>query len=114
MKRSFHKNVVHADGGDFYFEGFDAEFPYKIMLKRLSAFRAKAADALVGVITGKRGEIHAGDRAEEPRCLPFLFYRAARYLRLCEALDRAGVHANFLHPIQIEWNSGVGQQRAAA
>jgi hypothetical protein len=33
-------------------------------------------------------------------------------LRLCPTLDRAGIHPHFLHPIQIERDAGIGQERA--
>jgi hypothetical protein len=114
VKRGLNKNMVDANGGDFYLEFFDAEFLDEIVLKRLSSLGAKAPHALIGVIAGKCGEIHAGNCAQKPRRLPLFFYRAARHLRLGAALNRAGVHSNFLHPIQIEGNSGVGQKRAAA
>ena len=32
-------------------------------------------------------------------------------MRLCAALDRAGVHPHFPDPIQIERNAGIPEQR---
>ena len=40
-------------------EGFDAEFGDEFLLKRVATFGAEAADAFVGVVAGKCGEVHA-------------------------------------------------------
>jgi hypothetical protein len=85
---------------------------YEILLHGLPCLGAQTAHTLVRVIAGKCGQIHAGNRPEKPSRLPFLLHRSSRDLRLGTAFDCARVHANFLHPIQVERNSRVSQERA--
>ena len=114
MQRGFDESVVDADGAHLDAEFLDPEFLDEILLDRLSRLRAQAPHALVGVVAGERRQVHAGDRAQKPCGLPFFLHRAARYLRLGAAFHGARVHANFLHPIQIERNTGVGEKRASS
>ncbi len=52
-------------------------------------------------------------RKSQAACHSFFTVRRAS-LRLRTALHRAGVHANFLHPIQIERNAGIRQEARPA
>jgi hypothetical protein len=99
MKRRLNKNVVDANGSHFDLKCFNAEFLYEIVLKRLTTLRAKAPHPLIRIIAGQGGQIHAGNCSQKPRRLPFFFNRAATHLRLGAALNRAGVHPDFLYPI---------------
>ena len=110
MQRSFNERVIDANRRDFDAELLDAKFLDQFLLDRLPRFRAQPPHALVGVVAGKRGQIHAGDRAQKPRRLPFFLYSPSRDLRLRAALDGAGVHSHFLHPIQIKRDPGVRQR----
>ena len=112
VQRGFNKQVIHANCGDFHFEFFNSQLVHQILLHRLTRLGTQTAHTLFGVIAGKRGQIHAGDRPQEPGRLPFLLHGSARDLRLGTAFHRACVHANFLHPIQVERNSRVWLERA--
>ena len=110
MQRGFNERVIHADRADLDAESFDAKFLNQFLLHRMPRLGAESAHAFVRVIAGKRGQVHACDRAQKPCRLPFLLHRAACHLRLGAALHRTGVHANFLHPIQVERDAAIGQQ----
>jgi hypothetical protein len=114
VQRGLNKNMVDANGGDLYIELFDSEFLHEILLHGVVRLRAQPAYSLISIIAGKSGEIDTRDRSEKPRRLPFLFNRSARYLRLGSTIHRASVHTNFLHPVQVERNSGVWQKWAVA
>ena len=112
VQRCFNKHVVDANCSYLHFEFVNPQFVHQILLHRLPRLRTKTAHALFRVVAGKRGQIHAGDRPQKPRRLPFLLYSSSRYLRLGAAFHRARVHSNFLYPIQVERNSRVLLQRA--
>ena len=111
MQRGFDESVINANRAHLDAEFLDAEFLHEILLDGLSRLRAQSPHALIGVVAGERCQIHAGDRAQKPCGLPFFLHRSARHLRLGAAFHGARVHANFLHPVQIERNAGVREQR---
>ena len=74
--------------------------------------RAQTADALVRVISGKSGQIHASDRPQKPGRLPIFFYTSPRDMRLRPAFDCARIDAHLAHPIQVEGYPRIRQQRA--
>ena len=114
VQRRFDKHVIHANGCDLHFEFFNSQLVHQILLHRLPRLRAQTAHTFFRVIAGKRGQIHARDRPQQPCRLPFLLHGSSRYLGLGAAFHCAGVHANFLHPIQVERNSRVLLERAPA
>jgi hypothetical protein len=77
----------------------DPKLLFNFLLNGMPALRAQTAYALIGVVAGKSGQIHAGDGAQKPRRLPFFFHGSPRDLGLGAALDRAGVDSHFAHPI---------------
>ena len=81
------------------------------LLDGMPGLRAQAANALVGVIAGKSGQIHAGNRPQKPRRLPIFFYGSSRDMGLNAALDCAGVDSDFSYPIEVEGNAGIREQR---
>src|SRR5208282_2732302 len=107
----FHKRVIHADGSDLNLKFLDPQLLFQFRLDGMPSLRAQTANALVGVIAGKSCQIHAGNRAQKPCRLPFFFHGSARDLRLSAALDRAAVDAYFAHPIQIERDAVIPEQR---
>ena len=110
----FDEKMVDADGGDFDVEGCDAEFRDEFMLQRMTAFGAEAADAFVGVVAGKSGEVHDGDGAEKPGGLVVLFYGAARAEGSGAAFDGGGVDADGFDPVEIEGDAAVRLEREIA
>src|SRR6267378_4756586 len=110
--RGFDEGVINADGSDLDIEALDAKLLYELVLNRLSRLGAQTANTLVGVVAGECRQIHAGDGAQEPSRLPFLFYRSPRADGLRAALDGASVHAHRVHPIQIQRNTAVGLEIA--
>ena len=110
-RRRFDKAVIDANRRDLDFEFFDLQLLYQVVLDGLPGLGAQAAHALVGVVAGKSGQIHAGDGAQQPGGLPFFFHRAARNVSLRPALHRAGVDANLLHPVEIQRDAAIREQR---
>src|SRR6266481_726417 len=105
--RGFHEGVINADGSDLDVKALDAKPLNEFALDRLSRLGAQSANTLVSVVAGERRQIHAGDSAQKPCGLPFLLYGSPSADGLCAALDRAGVHAHCIYPIQIQWNAAV-------
>src|ERR1700674_2813465 len=95
----FHKGVINADGSDLYTEALDTKLLHKFVLNRLSRLGAQSPNTLVGVIAGERRQIHAGDGAQEPSCLPFLLDRPPGADGLRAALDRGGGRAPRFIPL---------------
>src|SRR5260221_13393411 len=89
VERSFHKRVVDANGSDLDLQLLDAELLFQLLLERVPCLRAQTANALVGVITGKSCQIHAGNRPQKTCRLPFFLYSSSRDMGLNAALDRA-------------------------
>ncbi len=105
--RRLDERVVHANSRHLDLQTFDPKLSHDFLLERLARFGAEPKHALVGVVTRKRGEVHARDGAQQPRGLPLFFHRAASPQRLRAALHGAGVHANGIHPIQVQRNAAV-------
>ena len=95
--------MIHANRRNLDVEIFDSQAFYEFVLNRLPGLRAQAADALVGVVSRKGREVHAGDGPQQPCRLPVFFHGATRHMTLRPAFHGAGIHSNLLHPIQIEW-----------
>jgi hypothetical protein len=111
VQSSFNKCVVHTDRSDLNLQFLDPKLLFHFLLDGVPGLRAQTANALVGIIAGKRGQIHAGNRSQKPRRLPFFFYGSSSDMGLNAALDCAGVDSDFADPIQIEGNAGIRQQR---
>ncbi len=110
-QRGLDERVINAYGRNLHSELLDAKFPHQIRLDRLPRFCTQTPYAFVRVIAGERRQVHARNRPQKPRRLPFFLDRSPCHLRLRAALHGAGVHAHFLYPVQIEWNPGVRKQR---
>src|SRR5579863_9043165 len=110
---SFNEGMINADCSYIDLERFNPKLPHQFCLKRLPCFSAEATHSLLSVIAGERGEVHAGDGAEQPRRLPFFFNAATTNMRLCAAFHRAGVDANVFYPIKIQGDPAVAAQRHA-
>ena len=109
--RGLDKRVIHTDGRDLDLKTLNSQPLFQIGLNRMPALGTQAAHALVGVIPGERGQVHATDGAEQPRGLPFFFHRATGNLALRPALNRAAIDPDLLHPVEVERNSAVGKKR---
>src|SRR5260370_35947367 len=92
--RGFDEGVINADGSDLDIEAFDAKLLNEFLLNGLSCLGAQAANTLVGVVAGEGRQMHAGDGAQEPSCLPFLRYRGPGADGLRAALLVAVWHAH--------------------
>ena len=103
----FHKRVIHANGSDLNLQLLDPKLLFYFLLDGMPGLRAQTANALVGVIAGKGGQIHAGNRPQKPCRLPFFFHRSSRDMGLNTPLNCAGVDTDFPYPIQIEGNAGI-------
>src|SRR5437879_7183685 len=77
----------------------------------MSGLGAQAAHALFGVISRKCCEIHAGNGTQQPCRLPVFFYRTASCMTLRPTFDGAGVHSNLLHPVEVEGDAAIRNQR---
>src|ERR1700686_5866291 len=113
MQRGLDEGVIDAHRAHLDAEFLDPELLYELLLNGLPRLRAQPPHSLIGIIARERGQIHAGDRTQKPRGLPFFFYRAARHLRLDAAFHGARIDSNFLQPIQIERNAGVRKKLAS-
>ena len=109
VQRSFNKRVVYADGSNFNLQFLDPKLLFYFLLDGVPGLGAQTTNALVGVIAGESSQIHAGNRPQKPRRLPFFFHRSSRNMGLNAALDCAGVNADFSYPIEVEGNSDVWQ-----
>src|SRR5882724_8585920 len=105
--RRFDERVVHAHGRYLDLRAFNAKLLHDSLLEGLARFGAKPKHALVSIVTGKRGEVHARNGAQQPRGLPFFLHRASSHQGLRAALHGAGVHADGIHPIQVERYAAV-------
>ena len=90
----------------------DAEAFNDVALQRVARLGAEPPHAIGRVVAAERGQVHAGDGAQQPRGLRFLFHGAPRNVGRRAALDGAGVHANAFNPIEIERNAAVGFEGA--
>ncbi len=111
--RRFHKRVIDANRGNLDIQFFDSQPLDQVILNRMPRFGAQAAHPLLGVIARQSGQVHAGDGAQQPCRLPVFLYGAAGNVTLRPAFDRAGVDANLLHPVEIERNAAIRDQRTA-
>src|SRR6185312_12742742 len=105
--------VVDADGADVEVQVLDLESLDEMVFERAAGFGAETLDALGGVVAGERGEVHAGDGAEEPGGLPVLLDAAAGADGAGAALDGGGVNADLFHPADVERNLVVRREVAA-
>ena len=80
-----------------------------ILAHRAPRLGAKPADATRRIVTGKRGEIDAGDRLDQPRRLIFLLHRPARRQRRGAAFRRRAVDGDILEPVRLELGAGVAR-----
>ena len=81
--------------------------------QRAAGLGAEALDALGGVVAGERGEVHAGDGAEQPGGLPVLLDAAAGADGGGAALDGGGVDADLFDPADVERDAAVRDELAA-
>src|SRR5260370_7061248 len=110
VESGFDERVVHADGSDLNLKLLDPKVLFQFLLAGMPSLRAQAANALVGVVAGKRRQIHTGNRPQKPRRLPIFFHRPSRDMGLSAPLDRAGVDPHFPHPIEVKRNASIRQQ----
>jgi hypothetical protein len=111
VQSSFNKRVVHANGGDLNLQFLDPKLLFYFRLDGVPGLRAQTANSLVGIVAGKSGQVHAGNRPQKPSRLPFFFYGSSRDVGLNAALDGARIDSHFADPIQVERNAGIRQQR---
>src|SRR6267378_4820810 len=107
VQSRFDKRVVHTNGSDLNLQFLDPQLLFYFQLDGVPGLRAQTANALVGVIAGKSSQIHAGNRSQKPRRLPFFFHGSSRDVRLNAPLDCAGVDSDFSYPIEVEGNAGI-------
>src|SRR5882757_10313087 len=106
--------MIDTDRADANIQIGNSQLVYQFILQRLASFGAEPADAFIGVVAGERGQVHAGDRADEPGKLPIFFDGAASDQGGGTAFDGAGVDADRLDPLQIERSAAIDVQRAAS
>jgi hypothetical protein len=111
VQSRFHKRVIHANGCDLNLQFLDPKLLFYFLLDGVPGLGAQAANALIGIIARKSSQVHAGNRPQKPRHLPFLFYGSSRDMGLNAALDCARIDSHFSDPIQIEGNAGIREQR---
>src|SRR5438270_1899237 len=104
---SLDKCVIHTYGCHLEVEVLKPELLHNGLLHWLTSLCAETQYALLGVITGKSSQIHAGDGAQQPRCLPFLLHRTTSHQALRAALYRAGVDLHVGHPVDIERHATI-------
>ena len=73
----FDECVINADRADGEVQLFDAEAFDEMALQRVARLGAEPADAIDGVVTAERGQVHAGDGTEQPRGLRILLHGAS-------------------------------------
>src|SRR3982074_599997 len=105
--RRLDESVVDAYRRYLDVQALDAQLLHDFLLERLASFGTEPKYTLVRVITGKRGQVHAGEGAEQARGLPLFFHRASSYEGLRAVLHGAGVHANGIYPIHVQRNAAV-------
>jgi len=64
----------------------------------------------VSVVSGERGQVHAGDGAQEPGGLEIFLYAAAGSVRLGAALDGAGVDSDLLDAVEVSGMPRLGRR----
>ena len=74
VQRRFDEHVINANRGDLDLSSSTPSLLDQFLLQRMATLGAQSANALVGVVSGKRGQIHARDGAQKPCGLPFFFY----------------------------------------
>jgi len=99
--------MVDTNGGYIDIEFFDLQLFYEFSTQGLPGLGAEAADTVCGVVAGKRGEIHAGNGAQQPGGLPFFFHGASRNMGLGSPFDGAGVDAKLFYPVQIQRDATI-------
>src|ERR1700730_7622374 len=109
-KRGLNEGVIHAHSRDFQIELFDSQTLHHLVLNRLPGLRAQSAHALVCIVAGQRGEVHARNRAQEPGYLPLFLYGAPTNQRLRPTFHGAPVYADLLDPIEVESDAPVWLQ----
>ena len=108
--------VVDADRGDPDGELARAERLEEVVAHRPARLGAQPAHPARRVVARQRGEVHAGDGAQQPGRLPFLLDRAPGAERRGAALDGAAVDPDLLDPVELERHargSGVPPERRA-
>src|SRR6185295_4954505 len=91
LHRRRHERVIDAHGADLDVQVRDAERVDEVRADGAPRFGAEPDDVPRGVVALERRQVHAGDRAEQPRGLPFLLDGAARGDRGRAPLHRAAV-----------------------
>src|ERR1700720_2250309 len=99
--------MVDADRADLDLEMADAERVDQILAQRATRLGTQAQHVARSVVTLQGREIHARDRPQEPRGLPFLLYGAARGDSGGAAFDSAAIDAQRADDIEIERHAGI-------
>src|SRR5882757_4702675 len=106
--------MIDTDRADANIQIGNSQLVYQFILQRLASFGAEPADAFIGVVAGERGQVHAGDRADEPGKLPIFFDGAASDQGGGTAFDGAGVDADRFDPFEVERGAAIDVERAAS
>ena len=101
LHRGRHHRRIDADRADRR-HVIEAERLDEIAAERIPRLGAEPLDARRRVVAGKRGQVDAGDRLDEPGRLPLLLHRAARRQRRRAPLDGGKIHARALDPIGVK------------
>src|SRR5947208_3582023 len=110
MQSGLDERVINANGRHLDVEFRDAQLLNQILSNWLPSLGTQTAYPLVSVVTGKCCQIHASDRAQQPRCLPVFLDRSPCNVRLGAPFDRAGIDANVRYVIEVERDSFVRKQ----
>ena len=101
--------MVHANGSGGDTSRFDAKFPEDILTHRVAAFSTEPPYTVFGIVSGKSGQVDAGNSLEQPSGLIGFFDRSSAWQRLTSSFNGRGVGLHGSRPVKIEldaWVSG--------
>src|SRR5882762_101467 len=105
--RSGDERVIDADRANLDIEIADAERVDQVLAQRATGLGAEPQHVAGRVVALQRRQVHAGDRAQQPRGLPFLLYGTARWDGGGAAFHGAAIDAQRADDVEIERQTGI-------
>jgi hypothetical protein len=99
--------VIHANSRNLDAEGLNAKPLHQSFLQRVLGLRAQTAYAFVGVVSGKRRQVHASDSAKQPGSLPIFLNGSPGDVTLRSPFDGTGIHTHLLNPVEIQRDATI-------